>query len=193
MKNLTFITGGARSGKSVLAEKLAASAGLPVYYLATMDSCSNDAEQAERIKRHRRRRPEHWTTIETGAELSAAVDNLPKGQPAICIVDCLSLHVSRLVFSGAPEEKILDSIDALIDTISKLGDLHVLCVSNEVGSSVVPENELGRAFRDVLGFANQCLAQAADNVYLTVSGLPVTLKTEGKLVLAPQAELLLRL
>src|SRR5271168_2608531 len=93
--NLTLITGGAKSGKTAFAEKLALESNKPVYYLATMPRIAGDAELEEKILKHRKRRPVEWHTIEAEIEIHKAVDQLPAGE-GVCIIDCLSLYVSNL-------------------------------------------------------------------------------------------------
>src|SRR5271170_1876956 len=95
--NLILITGGAKSGKTAFAEKLALESKKPVFYLATMPRIAGDAEQEEKILRHRKRRPVEWHTIEVETEIDKAVLQLPKGE-GVCIVDCLSLHISNLFY-----------------------------------------------------------------------------------------------
>ena len=188
MKHLTLITGGARSGKSALAEHLASSAQLPVFYLATMIPIVGDSEQAERIERHQKRRPVNWQTIEAPRDLCAQLRKLPSG-PKLVIIDCLSVFVANLLLGEvvdkdlfdktgpyAREEEIIAEVDELLSTLSYLTNIRVITVTNEVGSAVVPHTDLGRAYRDFLGIANQKFAAAADEVWLTVCGLPVAIK-----------------
>lgn len=188
MKNLTFITGGARSGKSDTACQLATAFGMPVYYLATMKANSDDSEQVARIARHQLNRPADWQTIECGCRLSETLKDLP-ASPAVVLLDCLSLYVSGLLtLDGRGDEPyaLCAHVDAqisqLLQTIETRSELTVIAVSNEVGSGVVPETSLGRAFRDMLGQANQRFAASADDTILCVSGIPLDLKRSGKLV-----------
>jgi adenosylcobinamide kinase/adenosylcobinamide-phosphate guanylyltransferase len=189
VKNLILIIGGARSGKSKLAEELANKSGLSVHYLATMPFVGSDAEQVQRIERHRQRRPASWTTIEN-ADLKQAISLLPAG-PSTAIIDCLSLHVSNLLLAGegsqsglladspfALEETIAADVEAVLSAIDRRSDWTFFVVTNEVGAGVVPETPLGRAFRDFLGLANQRFAQSADTVWLTYAGLQLKLKSQ---------------
>lgn len=179
MQNLTFITGGARSGKSVLAEELASASPHQVYYLATMESWQDDQEQLERIRLHKIRRPDNWKTIECPRNADQAIDAIDEA--AFVIFDCLTLYTTNILLteSSQPEKidlMILSEIDLLIDAISKKQNSEFVVVSNEVGFGIVPENKLARQFRDVLGLANQRIAREAKQVFLTCSGIPLKLK-----------------
>jgi adenosylcobinamide kinase/adenosylcobinamide-phosphate guanylyltransferase len=183
VKNLTFITGGVRSGKSRLAETLANSSGRQIYYMATMQRISGDHEQDERIDRHRRRRPDTWLTVECPYSLAESIGQLPGDVDACVIIDCLSLFVTNLMLSQEMSENpyaceafVMNSSDAVLKAISSKNRLHFIVVTNEVGWGVVPESSLGRAFRDFLGMANQRFAAQAETVWLICSGLPVKLK-----------------
>ena len=181
--NLIFITGGARSGKSALAEALAVESGLPVHYLATMPHWTGDNEVADRVKRHRVRRPVSWTTTEAPRAIDQTVIELPPG-PLLAIIDCLSLYVSTLLLDGyeegqdpyARETEVASGVDRLIQAIAARDDLQFIAVTNEVGWGVVPDTPLGRAYRDFLGLANQAFAQRASTVWLLCSGLKIKLK-----------------
>jgi adenosylcobinamide kinase/adenosylcobinamide-phosphate guanylyltransferase len=175
-----FVTGGARSGKSRFAEQLAAGSGRDVVYVATMEP--SDDELAQRIARHRAERPAAWRTVEAPRALLAAVTAQP---PETCVlVDCLSLWVSNrlLTLGDPPPSAALDALEARID--EELGALlahegqrggPLVLVSNEVGGGVVPEHALGRAYRDVLGRANQRAAAGAARAWLLVAGLALEL------------------
>lgn len=169
---IIFITGGGRSGKSQYAVKLAQNIAQPVVFVATC--IPEDEEMAERVRRHKQQRPAHWTTIEQGRDLSAALREMA-GRCRVVIVDCLTLFVSNLLLDNQPEEVIVRELEEMIEMAIAV-DWTVIVVSNEVGSGLVPETKLGRAFRDIVGRANQLLAERADDVYLMVSGLPIKLK-----------------
>ena len=182
-KNLTLITGGARAGKSELAESLANEHGSTVHYLATMRRWPDDREGAERIERHRQRRPAGWKTIEVDLGLDRAVKDLPAG-PGCVLIDCLSVYVSNLLLAGYCDQEnpfdrqpvIVESIDNLLDAIGSRQDLDFLTVTNEVGWGVIPQTILGRAYRDLLGIANKTFAREAASVWLMCSGLKLKLK-----------------
>lgn len=170
-KQVVLITGGARSGKSLYAEERAREAGARRLYLATAEA--GDDEMARRIAEHRERRGEEWMTIEEPTEISRALVR-HRGGIDCALVDCLTLWLSNLLLrqdAGAATKKLDELIDAL-----KLLDFHVFFVTNELGSGVVPDNPLARQFRDLVGRANQRIAEAADEVVLMVAGLPMIVK-----------------
>lgn len=188
---LIFITGGARSGKSRLAEELARRLGNDsVAYLATMEKQENDPEGIKRIEKHRQRRPSSWTTVESHNGLCPTLDSIARSTNAkVCLIDCMSLYVSNLLLAlssdgslaeplidGSAETKILNEVDDILNTIARHSNLTFIVVSNEVGCGIVPENRLARTYRDVLGFSNQKVAAAANEVWVTFSGLQLQLK-----------------
>lgn len=193
MKNLTFVTGAARSGKSLLAEELASASKKPVYYLASMRIYEADPEQVRRLKIHRDRRPANWQTIDAAFNAHEVVSSLPVGK-AVVIFDCLSLYLTNLLLGTAGgdnpscaseacnndpyemEEGIMEQLRLLIESMEARDDLEFIVVSNEVGWGLVPETKIGRAFRDYLGLSNQLFAREADRVFLTCSGLKLQLK-----------------
>jgi adenosylcobinamide kinase/adenosylcobinamide-phosphate guanylyltransferase len=175
MARLTLILGGVRSGKSRFAEEMAAAAP-PVTYLAT--ALAGDPELAERIARHRQRRSPDWRTIEEPWNVvSAVAEPLRDGS---VVLECLTLWLTNLMV-GLPERPalepadILAEVDALI-AAAQAGSGRLIVVSNEVGCGVIPANDLGRRFVDVLGEANQKLASAADEVFACWAGIPHKLK-----------------
>jgi adenosylcobinamide kinase/adenosylcobinamide-phosphate guanylyltransferase len=189
IEQITLITGGARSGKSKLAESLVRGAKLPVVYLATMALPDDDEELKLRISKHRGRRPSDWHTIEEPLMVSQQVLNLPKvaAGRGVCLIDCLSLFVSNLLLSipaglsssealSALEDNVLKEIDALLSAIKSRTDYAFVIVTNEVGLAVVPEVQLARIYRDLLGLANQKAAEMASTVYICFAGLPLKLK-----------------
>ncbi len=192
LDNLILVTGGARSGKSTLAESLAESLtenmddNGKIAYIATMPKLESDPELMEKIKRHQERRPSTWQTIEAPLSIHEAIEKLP-GEFLVCIIDCLSAYVSNLIFDlendGQPdadlnevENKLAECLDLLIAAIRSKNNVNFIVVTNEVGWSVVPENRLARQYRDLLGSANQRLGGEADTVYLCVSGIELKIK-----------------
>jgi adenosylcobinamide kinase / adenosylcobinamide-phosphate guanylyltransferase len=153
----TLVLGGARSGKSLVAERLASRSGAPVTYLATM-RLNDDADLAARVKMHRQRRPEDWATIECDEDLAAVLS----ATSGTVLVDSLGPWLAGL----SSRE---DLISSLCDAVRERTDDTVI-VSDEVGLSVHPETEAGRNFRDALGTLNQRLAGACDDVLFVVAG-----------------------
>ncbi|MEQ8174725.1 MAG: bifunctional adenosylcobinamide kinase/adenosylcobinamide-phosphate guanylyltransferase [Syntrophomonadaceae bacterium] len=175
---LIFITGGVRSGKSSYAQKIADSAGGKVYYIATL--IPGDEEMQARVVEHQKRRPDSWITIEEDcnpARVIKAYDQIG----AVFLIDCLTMLVNNLMFSGESppgEESILNQIEDLAET-SSASEATVIIVSNEVGGGIVPADPLSRAYRDALGRANQIVSRRADEVYLCVAGQALELKSRN--------------
>ncbi|PNY79371.1 bifunctional adenosylcobinamide kinase/adenosylcobinamide-phosphate guanylyltransferase [Deinococcus koreensis] len=167
---VVFVTGGARSGKSSFAERLASQAGGPVTYLATAQPF--DDEMQGRIDRHAQDRPSGWVTVEEPLQVSAAVR--AASTPTV-LLDCLSLWVSNAMLTGWTDHAVLDATTELLSVARARAGLTVL-VTNEVGSGIVPVGALARRYRDVLGWVNQRAAAASDDAYLIASGLPLILK-----------------
>lgn len=175
---LILVTGGARSGKSSFAEKLAAEMKKNVIYLATCEPL--DEEMARRIDVHKKSRPSDWDTVEEPLAASSVIAE--KGSSdCVILLDCLALLVSNLLLSGREQpdtytgRAVLAEIERLAKT-SRNSAAHVIIVTNEVDMGLVPEYPIGRLYRDVLGKANQIIAAAADEVYLLISGIPVDVK-----------------
>lgn len=155
---ITLVLGGARSGKSAVAERLAGRRGLPVTYVATAVADPGDADMARRIAAHRARRPPAWTVCEAGADLAEVL----RATPGTVLVDALGTWVA-----SAPDLAV-DAGALCAALVEHDGDAVV--VSDEVGMGVHPPTELGRRFRDVLGELNQAVAAVADEVLLVVAG-----------------------
>ncbi len=172
MRKVIFITGGVRSGKSKYAIKLAKNIANEVIFLAT--GIAKDEEMKKRIEEHKKSRPDRWRTIEETKNISSILLDI---QPPceLVIIDCLTFFVSNLLLEGVNEETILQEIKKIVDIMLQV-DYTTIVVSNEVGGGVVPDNELGRRFRDIIGLTNQIMAKSAHEVYLIVSGIPVKLK-----------------
>ena len=177
MARTIFITGGARSGKSLFAEKRALEFGAPLGYLATAQTL--DIEMDTRVSRHRERRGGEWHTIEEPINLSQALMR-SDGQYQAILVDCLTMWLSNLLFKYEDakeeiEERVQGELEELKSALRKMVTPVVL-VSNEVGMGIVPDNALARLFRDIAGSANQTLAAGADEVHVVISGIPLRLK-----------------
>jgi adenosylcobinamide kinase / adenosylcobinamide-phosphate guanylyltransferase len=168
---LTFVLGGARSGKSRYAESLIAALPAPWtspwIYIATAEA--GDAEMAERIAAHRSRRGPQWHTVEAPRDLAHALDAC---RTAPVLVDCLTLWLSNLMVAEAD----IEAEFARLERVLAAATVPVVLVANEVGSGIVPDHPLGRRFRDLQGVLNQRMAACADRVALVVAGLPLALK-----------------
>jgi adenosylcobinamide kinase/adenosylcobinamide-phosphate guanylyltransferase len=174
--SLVLVTGGARSGKSAFAERLAASRGGGVLYVATAEA--GDAEMAERIAVHRARRAADWLTLEEPLEPARTV-RAHAGPERTVLLDCLGLLVSNVLLAegeaGDPAARLTRLGEELI-ALAGAGGRDVILVSAEVGGGLVPTSALARRFRDLLGDLNQQVASAADQTFLVVAGLAVDLR-----------------
>jgi len=168
MPQLTLVLGGARSGKSQYAEHLIMASRPPWTFVATAEA--GDAEMAERIALHRRRRGNDWHTIEAPHNLPTSLAAIGAGAPIL--VDCLTLWLSNRMLANVDVDAEIADLEAALD--GRRGP--VVLVSNEVGFGIVPDNELARRFRDLQGRLNQRLAACADRVILMVAGLPIVVK-----------------
>ena len=164
-----LILGGARSGKSAYAQKLAEAHGPERLYLAT--ATAGDEEMAARIARHRRDRGQGWTTLEEPLEIAVALATHARAGRAV-VVDCLTLWLSNLMLAGRDPGP---AVAALAEALQGLAG-PVILVSNEVGMGLVPDHKLGREFRDWQGRANREIAAACDVVIFVAAGLPLQLK-----------------
>jgi adenosylcobinamide kinase/adenosylcobinamide-phosphate guanylyltransferase len=176
-----LVLGGARSGKTGFAERLAMRAGTRPAYLATAQAL--DAEMRERVESHKQQRTQAFATIEEPLRLSAAITQAAKAHDAI-LVDCLTLWITNLIVAN---ENVATAVDELLATLAKTTSARVILVSNEVGLGIVPDNAMARMFRDLAGSAHQRIAEICDDAYFVVAGLPMVLKGT-----APEAEVLQR-
>jgi adenosylcobinamide kinase/adenosylcobinamide-phosphate guanylyltransferase len=168
---LQLILGGARSGKSRLAEKLAADSTLQVIYIATSQPL--DGEMNARVALHRQRRPDEWGLIEEPLELARVLRENAAAHRCL-LVDCLTLWLTNLLMLDNPERLAFER-EALLGTLASLPG-EIIFVSNETGLGVVPLGELTRRYVDEAGWLHQALAERCQRVVLTVAGLPLTLK-----------------
>jgi len=185
---LIVILGGARSGKSAFAERLAARSERSVAFIAT--ATAGDDEMRERIARHRASRPKGWHTLEEPLDLAGALRSA-SDIADVLLLDCITLWLANWLFQRYgtnDEEEFVSSalfaegalqkeVGALLEALDVLApNKTLIVVTNEVGLGIVPAYLLGRVYRDALGYVNQCLARAADRVYLMVAGLAVDIK-----------------
>lgn len=173
----TLVLGGARSGKSRYAESLCLNSP-EVVYLATASIDEADEEMNSRIARHRRNRPAHWKIVEEPLEITGQLQKAASVD-LIVLVDCVTVWLSNLMWEhrAEPEDEIEKIVLGKVEDFARAAcRINVVAVSNEVGGGIVPENRLGRSFRDLQGFANQILAREAGRVVLIVAGLPLILK-----------------
>ncbi len=182
---LVMVTGGARSGKSRWAEHILKEQGGGVLYVAT--ALAIDEEMQDRIKKHRARRTDHWRTLEGYSNLAECIRKTRLFREAI-LLDCLTIMVTNLLLdeikdfdrvtpreAEQAETRIEQEVVSLLKALREIESTAVI-VTNEVGMGLVPDNPLGRLFRDVCGRMNQMVAAEADEVYLVVSGIPVRIK-----------------
>jgi len=169
-KKIVFITGGARSGKSRFALEEALRVSGRKAFIATAEE--SDDEMRERINRHKQDRGEGWETYEEPLKIADVLGEM-EGDYGVVVIDCLTLWLANVMQSALDVDA---EIEQLISSLARLSLPSVFIVSNEVGMGIVPENELARRFRNVAGRLNQRVAGAADEVYVTLSGIPVKIK-----------------
>jgi adenosylcobinamide kinase/adenosylcobinamide-phosphate guanylyltransferase len=179
MGQLTLILGGARSGKSSYAQSLAEESGKSVTFLATAQAL--DQEMSARIQKHRAERSGHWKTLEIPLGISSQIQQI---KTDLVILDCMTLLVTNLLMQFVKDDLVDEvpfthavqkEVDELIKTIYEQKQ-DWLIISNEVGLGLVPPYQMGRIYRDLLGWSNQRLARAADKVILLVAGIPMVIK-----------------
>lgn len=168
MDKSILITGGARSGKSLLAERLALRPSGRAIYIATAEL--HDREMEARVAAHRNRRGSNWRDLHAPLDLVTALDESDGGEPRL--VDCLTLWLSNLMLAERDWQSETGRLAAAIARQRA----PVIFVTNEVGGGIVPENRLARAFRDAAGQLNQTVAEAVETVFLCVAGYPVRVK-----------------
>jgi adenosylcobinamide kinase/adenosylcobinamide-phosphate guanylyltransferase len=178
MGRLILVTGGARSGKSDFALQLAQSLPAPRCFIATCPVV--DSEMDERIARHREERAgAEWQTVEEQTDIAAIL--LAHQDDPVCLIDCLTLWVNNLLYLDEQSGKIFSDAEMRQQCdllVQAAGEHHgtVICVTNEVGMGIVPDNPAARVYRDLVGRCNRMLAAAADEVYLVSCGIPLRLK-----------------
>jgi adenosylcobinamide kinase/adenosylcobinamide-phosphate guanylyltransferase len=188
MKKVILILGGARSGKSHFAQEYAHQHGEKVLYVAT--AAAGDADMQSRIEKHKQVRPSHLRTLEAATNIGGQIET-SAGDAQLIIIDCITLLVNNIfshyeqtefdkIDDMVLEKEVVDEILQLQKCLKKV-DASFLIVSNEVGLGLVPDNRMGRLYRDNLGRANQMLAQIADQVMLLVAGIPLQVKPNDNL------------
>lgn len=181
-----MILGGARSGKSHLAQEMAAQAK-SVLFVAT--ASAGDESMQLRIEKHQAERPAHWRTLEVGQHIGDKID-IAYQKEKLVLIDCITLLVSNLLCrypdkqfavlsEAALEKQVIEEITELQECLKAIPASFII-VSNEVGLDIVPDNRLARLYRDFLGRANQMLARSADEVYFMVAGIPLRVKPQNK-------------
>ncbi len=181
MGKLTFILGGARSGKSSYAQKLAEDSGVPVTFIATAQAL--DEDMSARIKQHQEDRPADWVTSEIQLNIAEHLRKDPI-KTDVVLLDCITLLVNNLFMTYVnddfvDEKQAMQAMQKEIDNLLALireGKQDWIVISNEVGLGIVPAYQMGRAYRDILGWVNQKLAREADEVYWMVAGIPVPIE-----------------
>jgi adenosylcobinamide kinase/adenosylcobinamide-phosphate guanylyltransferase len=184
-RKIVFALGGVRSGKSRFALSLATelAGGSPVRFIATAPPRDDDPGMALRIERHKRERPEGWTTAEEPLDLPRALS--APGRERVAVVDCLTLWLSNVLLkcgdadsAGFPDRamrEVTARVDALIAALASC-QMHVILIANDVGSGVAPVTALGNAFADAQGETSQRVAAIADEVYHLIAGIPQRIK-----------------
>ena len=173
---ITFIIGGARSGKSSfaldLANKSVLSEGGQKVYIATAQALDNETK--ERIEKHKKERSDEWITIEEPLNITALIKNIHTQYDAI-LIDCLTLWLSNLMLADKDIETEIETFCSSLSTVQ----CSLFTVSNEVGMGIVPDNEPSRKFRDMTGYLNQKVAGIANEVYSVTAGIPLKIKQEA--------------
>jgi adenosylcobinamide kinase / adenosylcobinamide-phosphate guanylyltransferase len=186
VKKITLILGGARSGKSRLAQEMARQA-TSVLFVAT--ASAGDEDMKYRIEKHQAERPRDWHTLEVGLHVGDKVDIAFQNEEVV-LIDCVTLLVSNILCQYSEqqietlseavlEKQVIEEIEELQECLKNVPASFIL-VSNEVGLDIVPDNRLGRLYRDFLGRANQMLARSADQVLFMVAGIPLRVKPQNK-------------
>lgn len=186
MSQIILCTGGARSGKSAMAENLAKKAGGGVLYVATAAVC--DEEMEERVRRHRAARPAEWNTWEGFRDFAVFREEKIYRSCTTVLLDCMGFMLNNIMYNTISDWGAISQTEADQTEQSMLSELVGLCkmtrqdgknlilVTNEVGMGLVPADRSSRLYRDILGRANQTAAAEADTVYLMVSGIPLAVK-----------------
>ncbi|MBI5554860.1 MAG: bifunctional adenosylcobinamide kinase/adenosylcobinamide-phosphate guanylyltransferase [Elusimicrobia bacterium] len=173
MGKITFILGGARSGKSNFAVELAKKISTKVAFIATCEP--QDSEMKQRVFLHQKSRPVNWRTFEAGEEVSSLLRKI-NGKFEVLIIDCLTLLVSNFRLNNFKENAIKNKVNKMLKILTKI-KANSIIVSNEVGLGLVPENKLARDFRDIAGRMNQIVAGKSNEVFFLAAGIPLKIKS----------------
>ena len=165
---ISFFIGGARSGKSKMAEMHTLKLGKRATYIATCEVF--DEEMAVRVKEHQERRGENWSTLVTPLYLAREIKNIEPTNPIL--IDCFTLWLSNHLLKKNDLEKKIDELADVLENSKS----NIVLVSSEVGTGIVPDNALARKFRDNAGLMNQKIASVSDQVYWVVAGIPTQIK-----------------
>lgn len=193
--SVTFVIGGARSGKSTFAEEKAKEYGKNVLYIAT--AVVTDQAMEDRVKKHKEQRPKSWSTIEMYSSFNDLVNHVEFNECEAILLDCVTTLIGNLMFdskidfdSCAPEEvnslerRIAEEVHTLMDLCNK-NNKKLIIVSNETGMGVVPSYYMGNYFRDMSGRINREISEKSDFMYFIFSGIPIKLKHRGEMVKWP--------
>lgn len=182
---IILCSGGARSGKSEFAERLALATAGRKAYVATGQAF--DEEMIDRIKKHQERRGEIWNNFEVPLHLAKEWQNISQTADVI-LIDCLTMFTTNHMIAHGSiqgqqdanqlEASVLTELESLLASIKSCEDKTVIFVTNEIGLGIVPDNKLARYFRDIAGRVNRTVAAAADKLYLTISGVTIELKSQ---------------
>jgi adenosylcobinamide kinase/adenosylcobinamide-phosphate guanylyltransferase len=183
MKKVMLLLGGARSGKSHFAQEYARRNGEKVLFVAT--AIAGDDDMRLRIEKHKQERPSDWRTLEVVTDVGMQIEK-NAGDAKLIVIDCITMLVNSIfsqydekqfntISDSVLEKEVTAEIEQLQKCLQKM-DVSFLIVSNEVGLGLVPDNRMGRLYRDILGRANQMLAQKADEVFLLVAGISLKVK-----------------
>ena len=182
---IILCSGGARSGKSEFAERLALATEGRKAYVATGQAF--DEEMIDRIKKHQERRGEIWNNFEVPLHLAKEWQNISQTADVI-LIDCLTMFTTNHMMAHGSiqgqqdanqlEATVLSELETLLDSIKSCEGKTIIFVTNEIGLGIVPDNKLARYFRDIAGRVNRTVAAAADKLYLTISGVTIELKSQ---------------
>lgn len=172
MRKITFIVGGARSGKSQFAIKLAKEKTKKVAFIAACQPL--DEEMKKRIMLHKKARPAYWQTFEEPRDIVSLLGKIGDKFELI-LIDCLTLLLSNLILKNFKEKSIEAEVNQILSALKKIKAKSII-ISNEVGLGIVPENKLARDFRDIAGRINQLVAAKSDEVFFMTAGIPLKIK-----------------